>query len=277
MQGTWIKQSEDSQLPDWLKSNIRDKCECGHDMENFYNVSGQITARRCTNPKCPHVMAQKITAMCDILKVKGIGYKTGLSLIKTHNLTSHFEAIPYILEEKPRISICNLLRCNFIQGVDTKWSTVDAVCATVDDIFSVYSGEFKDLLLEHKTEILESAKYFSIIEKYKPKFEPVVTGTVMLSGNIKGIPNRNTFIAGINYGSQGLIDIRVSEHKRKTGVMALIQEADSPRQGKAQCAEENGIPIMTPDEFKKYVANLLVAKMRDPEIKARVEAQLQQK
>lgn len=272
-----MKQTEDNQLPNWLKENLRSKCDCGYEMENFYNKAGQITSRRCSNPECPHRMAQKITVMCDILKVKGVGYKTGLNLIRTHKLNSHFEAIPYICAEKPRASICDLLRCVFIQGVDTKWSEVDSKCATVEDIFTSYDGELKPLLLENKDEILEGAKYFSIIEKYKPTFEPVIVGTVMLSGNIKGLPNRNTFIAGVNYGYKGLVDIRIAEHKRKTGIMALIQEADSPRQGKAQCAEENGIPIMTPDEFKTFIANQLLVRMKDPEVRTRVEAQLNQK
>ena len=78
----------------------------------------------------------------------------------------------------------------------------------------------------------------------------------MLSGNIRGFDVREKFIAGINYVTKGLTNIKVVG-KRKTDVFCLVQEEDEPIRGKGSLARECGIPIYTPKQFQAIVAEEL--------------------
>lgn len=257
----WVLQSEDKRLPKWLTDNLRSRCMCGAEMENFYNDADEITARRCSKPDCPYRMAQRVVGMCEILEIKGIGEKTALKIVKDRGLKSHLEALPYIYHEKLTVDLYTYLRILFVKGISTGWGTVTGSYKTLKDVLYKYKGKFAPELRERQDEILHGAELINIEEEEPQKFEPVITGTVMISGNIKGLSNRNSFIAALNKYSNGLISIGVSESKRKTGIMALIQEADTPNRGKAECAIENGIPIMTPDEFKVMIFSRLREKL----------------
>lgn len=254
MQVGWVLQEADKQLPEWLTDNLKAVCDCGGKMENFYNKRGEITARRCSNPKCPYMMARKIVGLCDILGVKGIGEATALKLIHTNNLNSHFEAIPFIFtDKKPQMSLYTFLRICFIHGIDTSWKLIIGENETLTQLYKNYNGQYRSLLEANKELILKGAEYVEFMQVTKPTLDAVVTGTVMISGNIKGFDNRNNFVYLINILSKGLIRLSISEHKRKTGIMALIQESDTPNKGKAECALSSGIPIMTPEEFKAFI------------------------
>lgn len=253
MQTGWIKQEDDTFLPEWLVSNLPGVCSCGSPMENFYNQQGRITGRRCSDEKCPFKVARKIVGMCDILKVKGIGEAKALSLVKSYKLTSQFEALPKILpDSKPKVSLYNFLRMCFIKGMDTTWGQVVGENETIEELYNNYKGEYRVLLDKYKSDILYNANFVEFERQWKPTRDALITGTVMISGNIKGYANRNNFIAALNVASQGLIRISVAENKRKTGILALIQEADTPNRGKAECAMQNHIPILTPEEFKLW-------------------------
>lgn len=258
----WILQEDDKSLPEWLTNNLRSVCECGSQMENFYNKKGEITARRCSNTKCPYMMAEKVVMMCDILKVKGIGSSTALKIIRGNHLSSHFGEIPYILEEKPSVSLYDFMRMTFIRGIDTGWSAIAREYENLDDLLKMYNGKFAPELKACEDEIRNGASFFKIKGKVKTELAPIVTGTVMISGNIKGYSSRNDFIYTMNSISRGAIRIAVSESKRKTGVMALIQESDTPNRGKAECALSNGIPIMTPEQFTNHVQELVMKELK---------------
>lgn len=261
----WVKQSEDEYLPEWLKSNIAEKCSCGSEMENFYNNDGRITKRRCSNSTCPHKIALKIVGMCDILQLKGIGEVTAEKLAINKSLNNQYEALPHILDSKPRISLYDFLRIAFIEGIDTSWSEVVENCESLDDVYSTYKGKYRNLLDSNKDLLYSGLNFVEIKQAWKPKHDAIITGTVMISGNLHGWNNRNDFIAGLNYVSDGYIRINVAESKRKTGVLALIQEADTPNRGKAECALANGIPIMTPAEFQAWVTEMLRNKLAKQE------------
>ena len=258
----WVNQSADEFLPDWLKSNLREVCECGYSMENYYNEKGMITKRRCSNPNCFHKLALKIVGMCDILQVKGIGEATAEKIVLENKLTNHYEALSKILNKKPRISLYTYLRIAFIEGIDTSWAEVTDVYSTLDDIFENYKGRYRTQLDKNKDLLYEGLKFVDVIEPYKPKYQAVLKGTVMISGNLRGWSNRNDFIASINQVMDGLVQLSVSENKRKTGILALIQEADTPHRGKYECARENGIPVKTPAEFQSMIASIVKEKLK---------------
>ena len=259
----WIKHSEDMNMPKWLKDNLSEKCKCGTEKENFYNADGKCTSRRCPNKECPWTLAQKIAAMCDILNVTGIAEGKGLQLVQDYKLKSHFEAVPYIFKDKPTIQLYQLLRISFIEGVDTRWEQACSTFSSVDEFYKNYRGPLKEVLHKNLDIVKYGESFFNIYE-YKPqRFKALVKGTVMLSGHFRGFKERDDFIRGINYASRGLVELSISQNKRKTGIMCLVQEKDEPMRGKAECALEAGIPIMSPDEFKAYIMGLLRKRLEE--------------
>lgn len=255
----WILQKEDTNLPSWLKDNLSSKCDCGAEVENFYNDAGRITKSRCSDPCCKYMVAQRVVGMCKLLNVKGIGPETALSIVNSHSIRNHYLALPYIFTKgKPEVDLYTFLRMSFTPGMDESWASVSGKYTNLDELYSKYNGKYKDVLLENEQKLREGVKYVQLKEPIKMKYEPLIRGTVMISGTLKNFPdNRNKFIAALNYASQGLIELGVSEHKKKNGIMALIQEADTPRRGKAECAIDAGIPIMTPDEFQAMIMQRL--------------------
>lgn len=250
----WVLQKDDEMLPSWLRDNLRSTCKCGGDMENYYNDAEQITNRRCSNKHCPYMLAQRIVTACDIFKVDGIGPERAFDLVRTHNLRSVYEALPHIIPREIEVPLALYLRLAFIPGFATKWGLVTESCSTLDDCYTQYNGPLRDVLDEYKEELYAGLEFVKIKPKEQKEFKCIYRCTVMLSGTVRGYHDRNQFIAALNLASKGLVEISVSESKRKTGITALIQEADSPNRGKAECALENGIPIMTPQEFREFIA-----------------------
>ena len=259
----WIKQSEDTNLPKWLNNNLRSTCiHCGSEKEDFYNDMGKITARRCSNISCPGMMAEKIVAMCDILKVKGVGPATALKLISSNKLTSHFQAIPHLFQSKPKISLYEYMRLCFIKGIDTSWANVVGDCISVAEVFKTYKGKYRSFLEDNRELIESGVQYFDFPSGKEEKLPALVSGTVMMTGTFKPIrgkvfDKREDFIYSLNGGSKGLIQISIASAPKKTGVMALICEEDAKPSRKIACAKENGIPIMTPTQFLEYISKRL--------------------
>lgn len=258
----WMKQSEDDKIPLWLKQNLDSHCKCGTEKENYYNERGECTGRRCPNKQCPYTLAQRIADMCQILKVDGIKEGKGMQIVRDYALKSHFEAVPIIFKEKPTISLYQLLRISFIRGVDTQWDNICDCNSSIDELIQNYNGKHKYLLIENYQELKYGESFFYILKPEKKKCETLISGNVMISGNIRGFENRDDFIHAINYVSKGLVDIKV-KGKRKTNIMCLIQEKDEPNRGKAECALEYGIPIMTPEEFKNYIIKELKKRLAE--------------
>lgn len=253
----WVKQIEDGNLPKWLTDNLKHQCDCGSEILNFYNPRGDITARKCSNPNCPYMLAERIVGMCELLGIKGIGSKTAYNLIKSHDLTSQFQALPYVLSSKPSVSLYTYMRMCFIEGIDTAWENVTKGYTEVHELFTKYNGQYKNILEDNKDIILSGVDYVTFSQGWRPEYKAKFTATVMISGNIRGFDKRNDFISAINVTSKGIVRLSVAEHKRATGIYALIQEADTPNRGKAECAIENGIPIVTPEEFQKDIAAII--------------------
>lgn len=261
--GIWVKQSEDRMLPKWLTDKLRQNCECGNPIINYKNDNGYYTARKCSNDLCPYHMAQKVVLMCDVIGAQGVGPKTAYNVISAHKLTNHLQTVPYLFREKPKVTLYAYLRACCIEGIDRKWQEVADKFDTVKDMYNGYKGALLGILEENRQLIEGGVQYFDFDARWKPKYEPIVEGTVMISGNLKGFGSRNDFIVAINRASDGLITFNVAENKRKTGIYALIQEEDTPNRGKAECALENNIPILTPKEFETKVITELQEKIRN--------------
>lgn len=254
----WVKQKNDDCMPAWLKEALPEECDCGGDMENFYNPNGSMTARRCSNVKCPHLLAKRVVGLCKTLDIKGVGEATALKTIRDYGCASHFEAFTKLFPNtKIKMRLPEYLKVCFIKGVSTMWEGEAEGYEDLNEFLVGYDGKFRKYLDDGMEDIKAGARYVEFIKTWKPEFDAVVTGTVMISGVIRGFENRNDFIKALNNAMHGFVRIGVAPRVRKTGIMALIQEADTPNRGKAKCALENDIPIMTPYEFTKYVADLV--------------------
>ena len=265
----WIKQSIDGNLPKWLTDNLPNKCQCGGDMLNFYNDAGAITSRRCGNSVCPYHMSQKIVSMCEILGVKGIGPATALNMVQSHGLQNQYQAIPYILAEKPVVPLLDFLRMAFVKGIDKGWSEVTATCSTLEDCFTKYTGNLRQTLLDNEQLLRDGAKYIGIRVPEAKQFKPLIVGTVMCSGTFRDYDKRNQLIGTLNHYSHGLLELSVSESVRKYGIMALIEEEDNKPGRKHATAKEYGIPIYTPKEFTEYIMQRLKEEIERQGLQAR--------
>lgn len=252
----WVLQTKDTNIPDWLMSSLDPYCSCGAEKENFYNNAGECTSRRCSNKKCPETMASKIADMCTLMGIQGVKDGKGLRLVREHKLGSHFEALPLLLSEKPTMYLSDYMRICFIPGVDTAWHSLCGNASTIEDLMQKVPEKYKLLIEQSIDEIKAGLNYVVIKGREQQNNKPLLTGNVMISGNIRGFNVREDFIKGVHAFTKGLAQFNVVG-KRKTNVLCLIQEADEPRRGKAACALENGIPIMTPAEFMEFTVKKL--------------------
>lgn len=251
----WIRQDEDFNMTDWMKEAFKPNCLCGKPMLNWYNSANQCTNRKCSDPECRYTAAAKVAAMCDILEIKGIKEAKALSILGNRK---YYQVLDLITNEKPKVSLGTFMRLQFINGVDNRWFNECNDYLTLDDFITNYRGQYSYLITPELVEQMRDMQnYVTVIEKKKQKYATAISGTVMITGNLRGFKDRNQFIAGLNAVFQGAVALGVAESKRKTGIMALIKEEDAPFRGKAQCAKENGIPIMTPTEFTEYIIKKL--------------------
>lgn len=258
----WFRMSQDTRLPDWLKKNLNETCPiCGSEIENGYNKNGECTRRRCTNDECLAMIAERIGKMCDLLGIKGIKSGIGLQYAKTHNMKSHFEAVPLIVRDgKPRITLSMLLRCCFLYGIDAECDAIASHYSSVSEMLNEYNGKHKQLLLENHSKLLEAEKYFDIIkiERQEKKFDSVVFGDIVITGEIPGFANRDTFVPLVNKFYRGLVEFGYSRSRRKTGLYCCIAQDKSATTGKVQDAKEGGFPIYTVEEFFRSVNKRIV-------------------
>lgn len=253
----WIRQSDDSRMPDWLKNSLEAKCTyCGSEKENFYNDRGECTNRRCPNPECPGTIAQRIADMCEFLGVKGIKEGRGLQMVRDYDLKNHYQALPRIVTEKPKMYLSGFMRISFIRGIDTAWDGLCGTSNTLDELYANVNSEVQSVLDRYMDVLREGIQYVEILPREVYEFKPVISGNVMITGAIPGFTNRDNYVYAFNRIGRGLVNFRVVG-KRKTDVLCLIKQADAPNTGKTECALENGIPIMTPEEFKEWVERKL--------------------
>lgn len=257
----WVKQTQDKMMPGWLQDSLPAYCSCGAEKENYYNDYGECTNRRCPNPSCPETLAKRIAWMCDYMGVAGIKEGRGLQMVREYGLRTHYDAIPRIFSEEPEIWLGDFMRISFIPGIDSQWLNICERFATLEELREGCTPKIRDILDGHWEALLYGYQFVKIKPIEKQEFKTILTGNVMMSGNIRGFHTRENFIAGMNASARGLLDLRVVG-KRKTNVMCLIQEADEPNRGKAECAIENGIPIMTPKEFEAFIVSKLQERLK---------------
>lgn len=250
----YVKQIEDDKLPVWLKEELNDYCPvCGEPMMNFY-AGQRITNRKCSNEYCPSMLAKRVEQVVKRLGQKGIGYQTALKWAKAIKPTNHLQLLESLGVPKPTMSKSDYMKACCIEGIDTSWESAVEGYESIEEFVDKYNGKYRHIIDGYRNIILGGLEYVDIIKEEKAEYQTVVFGNVMMTGDIYSVPvaKREEFIDALNVMYKGLINIRVCG-KRKTGVMALIKEENASVTSKVETALENGIPIMTPLEFIKYI------------------------
>lgn len=257
----WIKHETDPYIPEWLRNNLQSKCpHCSSPMMNYYNEDYRCTNRKCSNPDCYGFVAAKADFARKLLKIEGIGFASCLKdaiLIKAKSPFELFKA----WDMKPIISLEQFLRIHCFEGVDSEWEriTKQLNLYSLDELYERYDGKWKNLLIENKELIYNNLQYVTL----KPRPDnilssgPRLTYNIMITGTPIGFETKEHFIDTLNAICKGKIIILHQKTKRQSGVDFLIREPGSTTRGKVDAAIKGGIPIITSEEFIKF----LTAKM----------------
>ena len=256
----YVKSRDDRNIPSWLSDNLEHDCVyCNHPMENYYNDNEECTGRRCSNPHCPEMLARRLTNCAVLTELSGVKIGTCRKVMMSlKEPKSHFEGFSSIFNEKPKVNLATLFRMCCIEGIDMEWNDVCSKFTSVDEFFDKAPAKYINIAKPYMEELKLGESQVELVSPRKFKYDPVITGNVMMSGPINGFSsNRAAYCTALKVATDGLIDIR-EVGKRQTGVMALIKEADSPIRSKYNVAKENGIPIFTSEEFSKHIINKLM-------------------
>lgn len=251
-------------IPDWLKAELEEDCPfCGAKYEIGYSPNGQrVTSHYCPNRECPATVATKMALMWDILGVDGIKYGKSMALVKSKGIKKHLDAIPYVIKEKPEIPVSTFMRINFIEGIDEAWNSICNDKTSLGEILSTREAR-KFIKHQELEDLKEGVKYFNLVFPAKMKYDPILSISVMMTGDIMGLPNREYLIHALNQKYKGLLRLGYSKSTRRTGMFALVKEEESAVTGKVRTAKECGIPIMTPNEFIIKIDEMIRERLGD--------------
>lgn len=241
-----ITKYRESELPSWVWDNILKICPHCNSMivEN-----DTMTARWCSNPRCPEHMSYKVVEICSFFGVKGMGPATAKDWIVTRNLKSHFDIIPLLFDTKPKVSLADIATLACIEGYGSIQAEKELPqMRSFEEYFEM--GNPNPLLLPYKDMLCAAQQYFDI---KKPVSKRKLY--VMATGSFHNFNNRDAFFSFVNQHFGSYVHV-IQTGKRKTGVSFLIKEDDAVDHSKSQIARENNIPIVTP---MRFIAILLEA------------------
>lgn len=234
-----ITKYRQNELPSWVWDNILKICpHCGC----MIVENDLMTARWCSNPKCPEHMAYKIVEVCTFFGVKGMGPATAKEWIIEKKLQSQFEIIPLLFDIKPKASLADIATLACIEGYGSTQAEKELPhMRSFEEYFSMSNPN--PLLVPYKDILCDAQKYFDI-----KKPVSVRKLYVMATGSFHGFNNRDSFFTFVNEHFGSYVHV-IQTGKRKTGVTFLIKEEDAIDHSKSQTARENNIPIVTPVQF----------------------------
>ncbi len=254
----WVKHSQDSMMAPWLRESLNTYCEvCGAELENFYNVDGQCTSRRCSNPNCIAMLANRMDFVRDLVGIEGVGYAKAVQLIKAYHWTRPIQILS-ILSTKPIVSLGTYLRMQCFEGVD---SELDSICqregySTLDDVFNHYTGKWAELLKQNEQQLREDLSYVQLKEPPKNKAIVKKPLVIMITGAVSGFSSKESFIEALRQEFGDCFNIVYQKTSRKTGVSVLVADAQQVATKKVADAKAGGIPIMTSVQL---ITNLVIA------------------
>lgn len=232
-------------IPHEIGKYLKKTCDyCGCPIINNY----ELTERYCANFNCYGHMQHRADDMCKKLGFKDIGPATCLSILKANHLGHHFEILPYICKDKPRVYLWQIAEMAGVPGVKSKWEDLLAGYKTFDEYFALASVP-KDII-PFRSMLNNSLKYFDIIPPLSKR-----SIIVMITGSIRGFNNREDFIAMCNHAGGSILKIQLKGKRQSADY--LITENKNTNTPKAQAARDNNIPIVSPTEFLLIFKELL--------------------
>lgn len=255
----WVKQVEDKNLPDWLAPHLKSTCRyCGSPMENYYNIDGRCTNRRCSNSDCPGMIAARADNMRQLVNLKGLGFAKCLSDIQCNNITKPIELLR-VWGYKPEVTLGTFLRMQCWEGVDSELEVIAQQndYYTLDELFEGYQGKHRQLFEDNKEELYRTVEYVTLKRRANEVFKDAVKMTIMITGTPNGFATKEDFVDACNEACQGKIITIHQKTKRQSGVDCLIKEPGTTTRGKVEAAQKGGIPIITSLEYIYLLGEIL--------------------
>jgi hypothetical protein len=257
----WVEHDKDPYIPDWLKGKLPSKCpHCGSPMMNYYNEDLRCTNRKCSNEHCYGFVAAKADFARKLLGVKGIGFAGCLNDATLIHATSPFQLFE-LWNFKPLVTMEQFLRIHCFEGVDSEWGNITKTLGiyTLDELYEKYDGKWRPVLDKNKDEIYDNAKYVQFVKRPKEIVTkgPEAVFTIMITGTPNGYRTKEDFIDTLNMACKGRIIILHQKTKRQSGVDFLIREPGSTTRGKVDAAKRGGIPIVTSEQFVRYLVEVM--------------------
>lgn len=251
----YVKQAEDTRLPDWLREHLSPTCpHCGSPILNYYNdEDGRCTNRICSDFYCPGMVAARADNMRQLLNLKGLGFASCLKDVKAYGVKHPIELLPH-WNIKPEVTIGLFLRLQCWEGVDSGLESemLRNNITSLDELFERYDGKYMPLIKKHKDELYEYASLVKLPEVVQKK-PPKATYTIMITGAVKGFNSKEQFIAKLNEACMGRIITIHQATKRQSNVDFLINDSGNIT-GKVNTAIKAGIPILTSAQYMAFLA-----------------------
>lgn len=257
----WVKQVEDTRLPDWLAPHLKGTCRyCGSDMENYYNIDGRCTNRRCSNPDCPGMIAARADNMRQLINLKGLGFAKCLSDIQCNNIRNPIELLR-VWRCRPVVTLGTFLRMQCWEGVDSELETITQQedYYTLDELFEHYQGKYRQLFEEHKDELYRNVELVELKQRLAGTTanKDAIKMVIMITGTPNGYSTKEEFVDACNEACGGRIITIHQKTKRQSGVDCLIKEPGTATRGKVEAAQKGGIPIITSLEYIYLLSQIL--------------------
>lgn len=262
----WVKQIDDNNLPDWLAPHLKSTCRyCGSPMENYYNMDGRCTNRRCSNSVCPGMIAARADNMRQLIGLKGLGFAKCLSDIQCNNITNPIELLR-VWRYKPEVTLGTFLRMQCWEGVDSELETITQQndYYTLDELFEGYAGKYRQLFEDNKESLYRTVEYVTLKVRQGEAYKNAVKMTIMITGTPNGFATKEDFVDSCNEACKGRIITIHQKTKRQTGVDCLIREPGTATRGKVEAAQKGGIPIITSLEYI-YLLGAILKKLDNGE------------
>ena len=255
----WVKQEEDTRLPDWLSPHLKSKCRyCGSPMENYYNPDGRCTNRRCTNKNCAGMIAARADNMRQLINLKGLGFAKCLSDIQCNGITMPIELLR-VWGIKPEVTLGTFLRMQCWEGVDSELDTITKQedYYTLDELFERYQGKYRQLFEENKDELYRTVEYVTLKQRTTDTIKNAIKMVIMITGTPNGFSTKEEFVEACNEACGGKVITIHQKTKRQSGVDCLIKEPGTTTRGKVEAAQKGGIPIITSLEYIYLLQELM--------------------
>lgn len=237
---------QNGKIPSSYKSVIATQCPvCGKPRVGNDN----LTEIKCVDYYCIKYTKERAKFMFDYLGVSGIGPETAEVYIKTHQVKSHVDLIPYVFKDKkPSLYLWEIAKITCVPGLSDKMEKIFGGYNRFEDYFREEYNvppairAFKDKLIKYQD-------YF--------KIKPCLSKNsikVMITGHVNGYANKRSYVDWCNEYFGHIVKTEMCK-----SVKARFVLTEDPNSGtdKLDMARQRRIPVITPSEYKVYLLSRL--------------------